>query len=81
MLEAARKSASQETAALRAEAEELREKVKAYDENNAILRHHVTAKRREVGALQQQLVEQTQVRRITHKLNVHIIMCTILMCT
>jgi hypothetical protein len=26
------------------------------------LRHHVTAKRREVGALQQQLVEQTQVR-------------------
>jgi hypothetical protein len=62
MLEAARKTASQETAALRAEAEELREKVKSYDENNAILRHHVTAKRREVGALQQQLVEQTQVR-------------------
>lgn len=61
MLEAARESASQETTALRAEVAELREKVEAYDENNAILRHHVTAKRREVGALQQQLVEQTQV--------------------
>jgi len=64
MLEAARKSASHETAALKAEVEELREKLKAYDENNAILRHHVTAKRQEVASLQQQLVEQTQVRQL-----------------